>query len=274
VYSAQVADIHWSLLHKACWAGDAGEVERLLKAGADPNRLAPTDWRQRPLHRTLEFRITYPKTDGHVKVVRLLLHHGADPRLRATKLDMTPWELACFCGLQPAEELLRCYQPDAEPHPTGMSALWLAAAWRLPEVQALAEVQRPLRAGAEPNVFWKGTTPLMMAAAHAGHFRVADALLEAGADASLGVSLLHADWHFEHLSPALDYMVRHGWDVNNVDAAGMTALHRAAVCGYVRVARTLISFGADTTLRDRTGATAAEAARRFRKAAVAKLLAD
>jgi ankyrin repeat protein len=154
-----------------------------------------------------------------------------------------------------------------------MSALWLAASWRLPEDRALAAVVGLLREGAEPNIIWNGATPLMMAAAHAGHFRVADALLKAGADPNLGVSLLHADWHFEHLARALEYMVQHGWDVNNTDSAGMSALHRSAACGHARVARMLISFGADTKLRDRTGAAAVDVARRFRKPAVAQVLA-
>src|SRR6266496_1537576 len=131
----------WRLLHNACWEGDARAVGLLLKAGADPNRVAPTNWRQAPLHRTLEFRITHPKHGGHVEVVRLLLAAGADPTFRATVLDMTPWELACFCGLSAAEEILRPYQEKAAPHPTGMTPLWLAAASRLPEEQAESRVR-------------------------------------------------------------------------------------------------------------------------------------
>src|SRR5947209_7711317 len=121
----------WRSLHKACWEGDAAVVDLLLKAGADPNRIAPTNWRQGPLHRTLEFRITQRKHPGHVEVVRLLLAAGADPRIRATVLDMTPWELACFCGLQEAEQILRPFQAKAPPHPSGMTPLWIAAASRM-----------------------------------------------------------------------------------------------------------------------------------------------
>ena len=51
-------EMKWQLLHKACWDGDAREVTRLLDAGANPNQVAPTSWRQTPLGRTLEYRIT------------------------------------------------------------------------------------------------------------------------------------------------------------------------------------------------------------------------
>jgi hypothetical protein len=114
----------WQLLHKACWSGDFREVARLLGAGADHNQIAPTNWRQSPLGRTLEFRITHPKHRGHVETVRALIRSG--PSVRSTYLDMTPNELASFCGLDAAANLLREFQPPA-PHPSGMTERWLAA---------------------------------------------------------------------------------------------------------------------------------------------------
>ena len=184
--------MRWQPIHNACWAGDPVQVARLLDAGADPNQVAPTNWRQTPLGRTLEFRITSPKHAGHLAFVRILLERGANPAARSTYLDMTPYELACFAGL------LRPFQQSAPPHPTGMTELWLTAA-------------------------------------HAGHFRVADALLDAGANPNAGTSLLHAacDWHFQHLLPALTYLARHRWAVNSQDVSGQTALHQAAALGYV-----------------------------------------
>ena len=112
----------WQLLHKACWLGDSEEVERLLKAGADPNQIAPTDWRQSPLGRTLEFRITSPRHAGRVETVRILLQYGADPTPRSTCLDMAPLQIATFCGLEPAVRLLRdCAATTA--HPSGMTSV-------------------------------------------------------------------------------------------------------------------------------------------------------
>lgn len=264
--------MRWQLLHHACWRGNAEEVRRLLDAGADPNQVAPTNWRQTPLGRTLEFRLTSPRHEGHLAVLKLLLERGADPGIRSTYLDMSPYELACFGGFRQAADLLQPYAGNSVPHPAGMSPLWLAAATRLEEQPMLEQVRRLLAAGADPNAIWRGATPLMMATGHAGHFEVAEALVAAGADANRGVSILHADWHWQHLLPALPYLHGKGWNVNGVDAQGHTALHRAAFCGYARAVRTLLALGADATARDGQGATPLDLARRAKKATVVKIL--
>ena len=262
----------WRLLHNACWEGDARQVQVLLEAGADPNRIAPTNWRQAPLHRTLEFRITHPKHDGHVAVVKLLLKGGADAAVRATALDMTPWELACFAGLAEAEQILRPWQEKAEPHPTGMTQLWLAAASRLPE--SVAAVEELLDNAADPNVIWRKATPLMMAIAHARHPRVADVLVTRGANPNTGTSLLHAscDWHLEHLATAIPYMAHHGWNVNAADEEGWTALHKAAFLGYMAAVKELLAVGANPAIRDLQKRTAADVARHWKKRPVLAVL--
>jgi ankyrin repeat protein len=263
----------WQLLHKACWSGDCQEVKRLLDSGADPNRVAPTNWRQTPLGRTLEFRITHPKHAGHVEVVRALLNGGADPTVRSTYLDMTPYELASFCGLEAAAELLREF-PAAAPHPLGMSELWMAAASRLPEAGKFKPIRQRVNRE-NVNTIWRKATPLTIATGHAAHFRVADLLLEAGADPNAGTSILHAscDWHFEYLVPALQYLARNGWNVNARDADKLTALHKAAMLGYASAVRALIALHADPTVRDFTGSTPMDLARRWNKPATIKVLA-
>ncbi len=260
----------WQALHRACWAGDDVEVERLLDAGANPNQVAPTNWRQTPLGRTLEFRITHPKHAGHIRTVRVLLSRGANAAVRSTYLDMTPGELASFCGLEEAAEMLRA-TPPAEPHPTGITELWLAAASRLPEPALLDAVNR-LCEREDVHVIWRQATPLMMAVGHAGHFRIADRLLDAGAGPAQGTSLLHADWHFEHLRPALRYLARAGWNPNSCDARGQTALHKAALCVSTATLRPLLALGADALARDARGLTPAAVARCRNKAAAAQAL--
>lgn len=263
----------WQLLHNACWAGDAQEVSRLLDAGANPNQVAPTNWRQTPLGRTLEFRITAPRHAGHVETVRTLLERGADPTVRSTYLDMTPYELAAFCGLAGAAELLRDF-PSNTPHPTGATGLWLASASRLAEPVVVEEVRR-LANEDEVNSIWRGATALMMAVGHAAHYRVADELLQAGADPNVGTSILHAscDWHFEHLVSAVRYLATAGWNVNLTDSAGQTAFHKAAFLGYAVAIRVLLDHGADPSARDSAGLSAMDVARHWNKAAAIKALA-
>jgi ankyrin repeat protein len=262
--------VKWQLIHKACWAGNAEEVARLLDAGADPNQVAPTNWRQTPLGRTLEFRISFPKHAGHVETVRALLGRGAHPGVRSTYLDMTPYELACFCGLEPAADLL-CEFPPATAHPTGMTDLWLAAASRLPETVVLQRV-RELANRRNVNVAWQQATPLQMAAGHAAHFAVCDQLLQAGANPNEGTSLLHIHYHFEHLIPGLRYLARVGWNVNSCDSNGQTALHRAAFAGYSAAIRALVALGADPSIKDSKGLTSLDMARLWNKTAAIKAL--
>jgi ankyrin repeat protein len=115
-----------------------------------------------------------------------------------------------------------------------------------------------------------------MATGHAGHFRVADRLIEAGADPNVGTSILHAscDWHFEHLIPACQYLASNGWNVNACDAADRhTALHKAAFLGYASAVRALIALHADPTLKDVSGSSPIDLARRCHKPAAIKALA-
>lgn len=265
----------WQLLHNACWEGNSKEVARLLDAGANPNQIAPTNWHQTPLGRTLEFRISSPKHQGHVETVGILLSKGADPTLRSTSLDMTPYELAAFCGLQPAVDMLKKFQAKAAPHPTGMTDLWLAAASRLPEPDKLKTIKLQLSNRHHVNTVWRSATPLMIATAHAAHFHVADQLITAGANPNEGTSILHASctWHLQHLIPAIRYLANVGWNVNAQDASGQTALHKAAFLGYASAVRTLLDLSADPMLNDSSGLAPIDLARRWHKAGVAKILA-
>ncbi len=52
-------------------------------------------------------------------------------------------------------------------------------------------------------------------------------------------------------------LLSNGADVNSVDSAGRSLLHRAAEAGYVEIAEQLIIYGARSCLRDKKGDTAA-----------------
>ena len=70
---------HWQPIMDACYVGQADAVALLLENGADPNIKSKSAHHYRPLHRTVEFKKTAPKHDGHHQVVDLLLNAGADP---------------------------------------------------------------------------------------------------------------------------------------------------------------------------------------------------
>ena len=69
---------HWQPIMDACYVGQADAVALLLENGADPNIKSKSAHHYRPLHRTVEFKKTAPKHDGHHQVVDLLLNAGAD----------------------------------------------------------------------------------------------------------------------------------------------------------------------------------------------------
>ena len=67
-------------------------------------------------------------------------------------------------------------------------------------------------------------------------------------------------------------LLRQGADVNAADAAGRTALHRAAWRGQVAVVKLLLQAGADPHLRNRDGQTPRHEAEANGHTAVADLL--
>ena len=71
----------WKPMMDACFAGRAEAVALLLENGADANVQSRGPFYYRPLHRTVEYKKTAPKHEGHHQVVELLLDAGADPMM-------------------------------------------------------------------------------------------------------------------------------------------------------------------------------------------------
>ncbi len=88
----------WKPLMDACYSGRAEVVDVLLKHGADPNIKSKSAHNYRPLHRTVEFKKTAPKTEGHLKTVELLLKHGADPMMPGAWYKVSAIAVAAFGG--------------------------------------------------------------------------------------------------------------------------------------------------------------------------------
>jgi hypothetical protein len=224
----------WRPIFDGCSVGDPLKLQRLLEKGADPNQEARSAWKQRPLHRTCEFRVSHPKHEGHVACVRLLLEAGADPSLRANVTNMRPLELAAIAEMPQAVELLihpkldvfeaaaaadvRRLSAILQRKPAaatardeaGCTALWYAAASRTRH-NRLEVVERLLDAGADPNAFGLKVPVLHMAVGHSRNYELGEYLLMRGADLHVNTSLVHSAcaWHFQFLLEALDWFAAH-----------------------------------------------------------------
>ena len=64
------------------------------------------------------------------------------------------------------------------------------------------------------------------------------------------------------------------WFVHQQIDYGVTALHLAAICGYLAIATRLLEGGADSTLRNNDGKTALDRARSYGKSEVVALLSQ
>jgi hypothetical protein len=122
----------------------------------------------------------------------------------------------------------------------------------------VAEIERQIAAGADPNAF-EGTagarTPLQKAAA-GGHLAAIAALLKAGARVdgvdSGGITPLMLA-AFDGRTAAVNALVAAGADVHRSDIAGETALHYASGKGHLDAARVLLDAGARMDVRNKDG---------------------
>lgn len=255
----------WRPLFDACFSGDPAKLRRILEKGGDPNQVAPSGWKQRPLHRTCEFRVTQPKHEGHVECIRLLLEAGADPSLRANATNMRPLELAAIAEMPEAVELLVHPKLDvfeaaaaadvrrlaailkSKPEAaqardeSGCTALWYCAAARARH-NRMEAAELLLDAGADPNAIALKVPVLHMAVGHSRNYELGEYLLMRGADLHVNTSLVHSacSWHFQFLLEALDWFAAHSADFSRRDPeTKQTALQKAEFLRYSRVARRL-----------------------------------
>jgi uncharacterized protein len=121
----------------------------------------------------------------------------------------------------------------------------------------VAEIERQIAAGADPNAF-EGTTkwtPLHWAATR-GRVAAIAALLKAGARVdgvnSYGDTPLMWAAGKGHTS-AVNALVAAGADVHRASEYGNTALHWASMCGQLDAARVLLEAGAKADVRNKDG---------------------
>jgi ankyrin repeat protein len=121
----------------------------------------------------------------------------------------------------------------------------------------VAEMERQIAAGADPNAF-EGTgdyTPLQRAA-QGGHVAAIAALLKAGArvdgaDSAGYTPLMSATVGGQ--TGAIDALVAAGADVHHARNSGETALHDASMNGRLDTARALLEAGARADVCNRWG---------------------
>jgi uncharacterized protein len=120
----------------------------------------------------------------------------------------------------------------------------------------VAEIERQIAAGANPNAFEEtgDYTPLQRAAEY-GHLAAIAALLKAGAHVegvnSAGFTpLMYASCG---RAAAIDALVAAGADVNHTSTSGDSALHWALMCGHLDAARALLEAGVRTDVRNENG---------------------
>ncbi len=127
-----VAARHWKPIMDAAFSGNASCIDVLIKHGADVNIKAGTGAKHTPLTRLCQYHRTIPKHDGHPAALKALLAYGADPRIPAGPLALTPLS---YAAMGPLEELVGILAPEMEP----LDAHTAAALYDITRLKELAE---------------------------------------------------------------------------------------------------------------------------------------
>eukprot|EP00439_Symbiodinium_sp_Y106_P023600 s2265_g2.t2 len=210
--------------------------------------------------------------NGHVEIVRLLLHAGADSNL-ANSLGATALTAASRTGHAEVVQLLLEANADKDlAHNDGFTALQLAS------FKGRVDVARILLdAGADTNLAdGVGITALMMASQN-GHVELVHMLLGAGADRNLpnrdGDTALMAASLKGHVE-IVRLLLHAGADSNLANSLGATALTAASRTGHAEVVRLLLQANADKNLAHNDGFTALQLASFKNHVGVVRLLLD
>lgn len=281
--------------------GQAGAVEILLSAGADPDGLVPSHEKYRPLHRAIEHR-GVPRQPGHAAVVSLLLSAGASLEARATWMCLTPLAVAGMAGEPEFVQLVLARKPRRDIFHAAILADAPAVKKFLAKTPALAtdrddnamtvlhyaalcgltgreEDMRQithalLDAGADGNARENiGPYPLIPVLHFAAwkNFALAEVLLSRGCNPNFGFG--NCLWG--RPGPMAELFLAHGADVNGREPSGQPLLHSRIHWNLPSIALWLLKHGADPNATDANGNTALhEAASRGINPEVVQALLD
>lgn len=287
-----------TLLHRAAWWGNEEAVQNLITLGADLNaadRMGGTS-----LHAALQNGCTryWDVIHGpHVKIVKVLLQHGA--RVNATNNhNITALHGAARYGHIEAMELLLAHGADpniAADEGTTPLVLLLNCHWlTVDETKTRMKdftiefIRRGVRVDVQND---QGVTPLQQAAA-LDFPDLLEELLTRGAPvnakSSTGWTPLHSAVAADSVR-CVEMLLEHGTQVNSLghsptwvpgipwhrfEKATVTPLHIAASQGNSRIVRLLIAAGADVNARGNDHKTPLHLASEKKHAEIVKILLD
>lgn len=251
-----------SLLLAAATLGNVEAVQRLLAMGADVNK-------QNAYTRdTAILRSVY---GDHDEITRLLIYADADLNL-PNNYRQTPMGLAVEKQKGQLVDLFLTSGVKA-----GLDGDTLL---RASVNKNFVGVLGMLKGGVDPNVKnAPGNTPLIVSAS-VGDTQSVQALLAYRADVNASnndgnTALIYAA-RYNHPETVLALLapltMQYKADVNMQNKRGETALYWAALKGYAPVVKILLAYDADQTLKTTSGQTALDAAKKYRRAEVIKLL--
>ena len=148
----------------------------------------------------------------------------------------------------------RASRPESPCQPKG-SPLHYAALCGLHDTVKFLIIERSQ--DANTRGFDDNETPLS-GASREGHLKVAEVLLELGADVKAqdkdNWTALHVASAYGHIK-ITRMLLEHGADVEALDLGNRTALHRASERGHLGIVAVLVEHGADTNASDKDGRT-------------------
>lgn len=248
-------------LHLAVAGGHEAVVKILLKIeGIDLERAYTGEYP--PLHVAAQY--------GHVRVVKQLLAHGADPESSSIS-ELTPLHLAAKNGHLNITNQLLTARATIDPLDSGSFTPLHHAS----QQGHAAVVDFLLDAGADGELTNKfRETPLHLAVQR-GHTKVMEELLDFGVEVNTkrrdGWTPLHVGVRDGRLD-AVELLLDAGADIDAKTGKGSTALFLAAELGNVEITKLLLDNGANARQTNKTQSTPLHRASQKGNLGVVKLL--